>query len=89
MLEELSGFYLKVGQFLASKADVLPEPIISELSILFENIKPDPPRIVHKTLKRELGGLNISRKKCTKVEIHPSTHLSGNFLQEKTTFLRN
>ncbi|ODS22367.1 hypothetical protein AB835_14575 [Candidatus Endobugula sertula] len=41
-IEELGLTYLKLGQFLAMRFDILPPPLSQELSLLFEAVSPMP-----------------------------------------------
>lgn len=54
-LEELGLTYLKLGQFLALRFDILPAEICLELNHLFESVDPMPPGEAERTIVRELG----------------------------------
>lgn len=54
--EELGLTYLKLGQFLATRYDVLPESVCQELSKLFEEVAPMPLAEVRTVVERELNG---------------------------------
>ncbi|GLI67120.1 hypothetical protein VaNZ11_011328 [Volvox africanus] len=55
MLAELKGFYLKLGQILASKTDMLPQPYTESLSRLLDRLPPAPYRVVRRTITADLG----------------------------------
>ncbi|KAG2499766.1 hypothetical protein HYH03_002063 [Edaphochlamys debaryana] len=55
MLAELKGFYLKLGQILASKTDMLPQPYTESLSRLLDRLPPAPFASVRRTIRAELG----------------------------------
>ncbi|EFJ47150.1 hypothetical protein VOLCADRAFT_34029, partial [Volvox carteri f. nagariensis] len=48
------GFYLKLGQILASKTDMLPQPYTESLSRLLDRLPPAPFRVVRRTIQAEL-----------------------------------
>jgi ubiquinone biosynthesis protein len=53
--ERLGVTYVKLGQFLAMRFDILPEDVCRELARLFDAVPPMPTSIVLKTIERELG----------------------------------
>lgn len=55
-LEELGMTYLKLGQFLAMRYDILPPAVADELGRLFESISPAPFENVQAMVESELGG---------------------------------
>jgi ubiquinone biosynthesis protein len=55
-LEELGITYLKVGQFLAMRYDILPTEVCHELNKLFENVSPLTLDQVVAVIESELGG---------------------------------
>lgn len=55
-MEELGLTYLKLGQFLALRDDILPEELCQELSKLFEAVPPMSPADVRDVIESELGG---------------------------------
>jgi ubiquinone biosynthesis protein len=54
-LEELGLTYLKFGQFLAMRLDILPEDVQRELNRLFEDIAPMPFPEARRIVETELG----------------------------------
>lgn len=54
--EDLGLTYLKLGQFLAMRFDILPDEVCRELQRLFENVRPMPFGQVKKVVEKELGG---------------------------------
>jgi len=55
-LEELGLTYLKLGQFLALRFDILPPEVCYELNNLFENIPPMSREQARSIVEAELGG---------------------------------
>jgi len=55
-LEELGPTFVKFGQILSTRPDVLPLPFITELSKLVDSVSPEPWETIHALLNRELGG---------------------------------
>ncbi|MGI6206590.1 MAG: ABC1 kinase family protein [Anaerolineae bacterium] len=54
-LEDLGPTYIKIGQILAGRADVLPPDYSDELSRLWDQAPPEPPSTVVRTIEEELG----------------------------------
>ncbi len=54
-LERLGTTYLKLGQFMAMRFDLLPRDLCDELQRLFENVPPLPLPIVQAVVEAELG----------------------------------
>lgn len=54
-LEELGITYLKLGQFLALRFDILPAEVSLELNKLFEDVPTMPPEDARQIVERELG----------------------------------
>ena len=54
-LEELGPAFVKLGQMLASREDLLPAPFVEELRKLHQNVVALPYEVIRKTLKDELG----------------------------------
>lgn len=52
---ELGGLMVKVGQFLSSRLDVLPEEITKELSGLQDEVAPEPFEKIRQQIEHELG----------------------------------
>jgi ubiquinone biosynthesis protein len=55
-LERLGITYLKLGQYLALRHDILPPDVVQELARLFENVPPMPFDVVRSVVEAELGG---------------------------------
>jgi ubiquinone biosynthesis protein len=55
-LEQLGTTYLKLGQFMAMRFDLLPMEICNELRRLFEDVAPLPFSIVKEVVETELNG---------------------------------
>jgi ubiquinone biosynthesis protein len=56
VLEDLGLTYLKLGQFLALRFDILPREVCEELNRLFESVAPMPPTVSRAIVEGELGG---------------------------------
>ncbi|MFT3891526.1 MAG: lipopolysaccharide core heptose(II) kinase RfaY [Anaerolineales bacterium] len=54
-LEELGPTFVKFGQILSTRADLLPLSYITELGKLVDSVSPEPWDVVHALLTRELG----------------------------------
>ena len=54
-LEELGPTFIKFGQILSTRADLLPPSFISELSKLVDSVSPEPWDLIRSVLTRELG----------------------------------
>jgi predicted unusual protein kinase regulating ubiquinone biosynthesis (AarF/ABC1/UbiB family) len=54
LLVTVGGFYMKLGQILATKSDMLPPVYTDSLSRLLDELPPAPFKSVVKTLQREL-----------------------------------
>jgi predicted unusual protein kinase regulating ubiquinone biosynthesis (AarF/ABC1/UbiB family) len=51
----LGGVWIKLGQFLSSRVDLLPPPVIAELSGLQDAVPPEPAEVMLPLIERELG----------------------------------
>jgi ubiquinone biosynthesis protein len=54
-IEELGTSFVKLGQILSTRADLLPPAYTKELSKLQNSIKPLPPEVMKKVISDELG----------------------------------
>jgi ubiquinone biosynthesis protein len=54
-LEEAGGMFVKLGQVLSTRADLLPPDVIAELSGLQDSVTPAAPDAVQELLAEELG----------------------------------
>lgn len=54
--EELGPTFIKMGQLLSTRADLIPQDILEELSKLQDNVLPDNFDIIKDTLESELNG---------------------------------
>jgi ubiquinone biosynthesis protein len=55
-IEEQGLTYLKLGQFLALRFDILPREVCEELNNLFENVPPMGPQTAAAIIEHDLGG---------------------------------
>lgn len=53
--EELGPTFVKLGQLLSTRSDLLPEAFIDEFTKLQDNVQPLPFEVVRGTVERELG----------------------------------
>ncbi|WP_153557348.1 ABC1 kinase family protein [Roseimaritima sediminicola] len=54
-LTELGPTFIKLGQLLAARPDLVGASMADELKLLRANVAPDPPEVVRRTLHEELG----------------------------------
>ncbi|CTQ41052.1 aarF domain-containing kinase [Babesia microti strain RI] len=82
---ELRGFWIKLGQFMSTNHDLLPEQYIRILSRLQDSIPGDPPEVVLKLINSEYGETSKIFRKFNLVPIasasvaqaHLATLLNG------------
>ncbi|KAK9185396.1 hypothetical protein WN943_025752 [Citrus x changshan-huyou] len=55
LIIKLEGLWVKLGHYLCTRADVLPEAYISLLKQLQDSLPPRPVQEVSQTIERELG----------------------------------
>ncbi|MFH0922623.1 MAG: AarF/UbiB family protein, partial [Candidatus Micrarchaeota archaeon] len=58
-LEELGPTFIKFGQLLSSRSDMLPRDILEEMEKLQDDVPPFPFEQVQEILEREFGGRKI------------------------------
>ncbi len=61
MLIKLGPTFIKLGQILASRADLVGEPVAEELRVLFNQVPPVSFASIKKVLKKELGAETLHR----------------------------
>jgi ubiquinone biosynthesis protein len=54
-LEQLGPAFIKLGQILSTRADILPPLYIQELGLLLDSVTPDPASAIREVIERELG----------------------------------
>jgi len=54
-LEECGGIFVKLGQVLSTRSDLLPANTCAELARLQDDVTPDPPEVMRLLLESELG----------------------------------
>jgi ubiquinone biosynthesis protein len=55
-LEELGPTFVKLGQVLSTRSDLLPPAYLTELALLQDSLTPVPPPVIEEVLETELGG---------------------------------
>lgn len=56
-LEELGPTFVKLGQLLSTRPDLLPAPYLAELARLQDAVAPVPPAVIQRLVEQELGGV--------------------------------
>jgi len=56
ILEELGPTFIKLGQMMSVRPDVLPEEALIELAILQDSVSPFPTTVAVEVIEKELGG---------------------------------
>lgn len=77
VLEELGPTFIKMGQILSSRHDLLPKGLIAELSKLHDAVPPDPDLILNEKILQELG----EEKKARFVKIEEKAMASASIAQ--------
>lgn len=54
--EDLGPTFVKLGQILSTRVDVLPKPLLAELKGLRKEVRPEPFDVISAVLEEELGG---------------------------------
>lgn len=54
-IEELGPTFVKIGQILSTRPDILPESFINELQKLQDDVKPEGYEVIARTIKQDLG----------------------------------
>jgi ubiquinone biosynthesis protein len=55
VLEELGPAYIKLGQFLSNRPDIIPLELTKELEKLLDSVPPFPKEHLHKIVEKDLG----------------------------------
>lgn len=55
-LEELGPTFIKLGQVLSTRSDLLPPSYVTELALLQDSLSPVPEDVIREVLETELGG---------------------------------
>jgi ubiquinone biosynthesis protein len=82
-LEELGTTYVKLGQLLSSRPDLLPDVYIEELTKLVDDAPPVPFEAIRKTLDEELGRQVFARidaeplASASVAQVHPGLLADG------------
>ena len=54
-LAELGPTFIKLAQVFAARADILPEPYLSAIATLTDQVPPLPPGVAERVVREELG----------------------------------
>jgi len=93
-LEELGTTYLKLGQLLASRPDLLPDVYIEELGKLVDEVPPFPFSEVEQIVREDLGAELLARLEpeplaaASIAQIHPALLSDGREVVVKVPALR-
>ncbi|XP_048436320.1 uncharacterized protein LOC103964508 isoform X2 [Pyrus x bretschneideri] len=86
LIVELEGLWVKLGQYLSTRADVLPEAYIRLLRQLQDSLPPRPLEEVCRTIQKELGKsmnelfldfVNVPLATASIAQVHRATLLNG------------
>ena len=53
-IQEMNGFYVKVGQLIATRVDLFPSEYSKELTFLVESVNPLSFEVVRQVIEKEL-----------------------------------
>ena len=70
---ELGPVYIKLGQWLSSRADILPQPYMEELAKLQDDVPAVPFDKVKPTIEKDIGDINenlMNLKQKSYQELH-------------------
>ncbi len=70
ILEELGPTYVKLGQVLSTRADLLPQPYIDELAKLQEQVTPAPWAAMEQVILEEWSGRGAGQKANSVLDIY-------------------
>jgi predicted unusual protein kinase regulating ubiquinone biosynthesis (AarF/ABC1/UbiB family) len=82
-LEELGATYVKLGQLLSSRPDLLPDVYIDELTKLVDDAPPVPFEQIRRTIEEELGADSFARiderplASASIAQVHPALLSDG------------
>ncbi|KAL4625109.1 hypothetical protein ACB092_05G000400 [Castanea dentata] len=86
LIIELGGLWVKLGQYMSTRADVLPDAYISRLKLLQDSLPPRPLQEVCRTIETELGQsmddlfldfVKIPLATASIAQVHRATLLNG------------
>ncbi|KAK7845794.1 protein activity of bc1 complex kinase 8 [Quercus suber] len=86
LIVELGGLWVKLGQYMSTRADVLPDAYISRLKLLQDSLPPRPLQEVFWTIETELGQsmddlfldfVKIPLATASIAQVHRATLLNG------------
>ncbi|KAK4591570.1 hypothetical protein RGQ29_021679 [Quercus rubra] len=86
LIVELGGLWVKLGQYMSTRADVLPDAYISRLKMLQDSLPPRPLQEVCRTIETELGQsmddlfldfVKIPLATASIAQVHRATLLNG------------
>lgn len=83
VIQEMGPAYIKIGQFFATRRDILPDALANELCKLQDKVPPFSRNIALEIVKEELGDINIFTKfseaiaAASVAQVHSATLVSG------------
>lgn len=83
---KLGPTFIKMGQVLATRPDLVGEPISEELKILFDRVTPIPFRDIQKILRAEIGKAHLKK---WFLSIEPKPMASASISQTHRAVLKN
>jgi aarF domain-containing kinase len=70
-IQRLEGFWVKVGQYLSSRADVMPSEYLQALSVLQDSMPPRSWDETYRTITEEFGGEELVKKRFVSIDPKP------------------
>jgi len=70
-IQRLEGFWVKVGQYLSSRADVMPSEYLQALSVLQDSMPPRSWEETYRTITEEFGGEESVQKRFVSIDPIP------------------
>ena len=70
-IKHLAGFWVKVGQYLSTRADVMPPEYLEKLSELQDSMPPKPWEDIVATIQEELGGNDDLSQRIASIDPEP------------------
>ncbi len=92
----LRGGFLKLGQFVSARPDLLPEPYVRELSKLQDRVPPAPSAVIRRTIEADVGLVSElfesfddhSASAASLAQVHQATLAGGTKVAVKVQYPR-